>query len=189
MEFEIIKMDSYMAIYPRNVVLVTTIDNEGKPNIITLAWTMNVSFRPPIVAISIANTNRYSYKLLQQVEEYVINVPTKEIIKEVLFCGRNSGKDVNKFQATSLTPLPANKVKPPIIKECIGFIECQVIDKVKAGDHTVFFGKVLDCYVKKEYSLDNKGYDLNKTKLIYHLGRNDFTVNSSERIRIDEWWK
>ncbi|MFX1450884.1 MAG: flavin reductase family protein [Promethearchaeota archaeon] len=189
MEFEIRKIDSYMAIYPRNVVLVTTIDNKGKPNIITLAWTMNVSFRPPIVAISIANTKRYSYKLLQEVEEYVVNVPTREIIKEVLFCGRNSGKDVDKFKATKLTPLPANFVKPPIIKECVGFIECQVINKVKAGDHTVFFGKVLDCYVKKDYSLDKKGYDLNKTKLIYHLGKNDFTVNSSELMQIDEWWK
>ena len=179
MEFETIKLDSYRAIYPRNVVLVTTIDNKGKPNIITLAWTMNVSFKPPIVAISIANTNRHSYKLLQQVEEYVINVPTREIIKEVLFCGRNSGKNVDKFQATSLTPARANKVQPPIIKECVGFIECKVINKVKAGDHTVFFGRVLDCYIKKDFSIDNKGYDLNKIKLVYHLGGNDFTINSS----------
>ncbi len=189
MKFETRKIDSYRAIYPRNVVLVTTIDNEGKPNIITLAWTMNVSFKPPIVAISIANTNRHSYKLLHQVEEYVINVPTREIIKEVLFCGRNSGKNVDKFETTSLTPSRANKVRPPIIKECVGFLECQVINKVKAGDHTVFFGKVLDSYIKKEFSIEKNGYDLNKTKLIYHLGKNDFTINSSELIHIDEWWK
>ena len=86
MEFETVNLDSYRTIYPRHVVLVTTIDKEGNPNIITLAWTMNVSFRPPIVAISIANTKRYSYNLLNQVEEYVINVPTKDIIKDVLYC-------------------------------------------------------------------------------------------------------
>jgi len=91
-----------------------------------------------------------------------VNIPTREIIKEVLYCGRNSGKNVDKFKITKLTPLPANLVRPPIIKECVGFIECQVINKVKVGDHTVFFGKVLDCYVKKEYSLERKGYDLNK---------------------------
>lgn len=188
MEFEIRKMDAYKAIYPRQVVLVTTVDGEGKPNIITLAWTMAISFNPPIIAISVANTKRYSFKLLNQVEEYVVNVPTKEIVKEVFFCGRNSGRTIDKFQATSLTPLPAKNVRPPIIKECVGFLECKVIEKVKMGDHTVFFGKVLDSYVKKEYS-HKDGYDLEKTQLIYHLGRNEFTINSTECIQVEEWWK
>lgn len=189
MDFETYKMEANRAIDPRHTVLVTTIDTKGNPNIITLAWTMCVSFKPSIVAISIANRNRYSVELLQQIEEYVINVPTRDIIKEVVFCGRNSGRKVNKFKATSLTPLPAKQVQPPIIKECVGFLECKVIKKEKIGDHTVFFGEVLDCYVKKEFSIANKGYDLNKTELIYHLGGNDFTVNSSEYIHINEWWE
>ena len=188
MELKVLKIEAYKVIYPRHVVLVTTIDNKGKPNIITLAWTMNVSFKPPIIAISIANTNRYSFELLKQVEEFVVNVPTKEIIKEVLFCGRNSGKRIDKFKETSLTTGKSRSVRPPIIKECVGFVECRVIEKVKMGDHTVFFGKVLDCYVKKEYST-NRGYDLKKSELIYHLGGNDFTINSSERIHVDKWWK
>ncbi|MHA1299780.1 MAG: flavin reductase family protein, partial [Candidatus Helarchaeota archaeon] len=185
---ETIKMQAHRAIDPRHTVLVTTIDNEGKPNIITLAWTMCVSFKPSIVAISIAK-NRYSLKLLQQVEEFVINVPSREIIKEVLYCGRNSGKNVDKFKETSLTALPAKNVQPPIIKECVGFLECQVIKKEQVGDHTVFFGKVLNSYVKKEYSIEKKGYDLEKVQLIYHLGGNSFTVNSSEYIDVEEWWK
>lgn len=189
MELETRKMETHRAIYPRHTVLVTTIDTDGNPNIITLAWTMVVSFRPSIVAISIGNKNRYSSKLLEQVEEFVINVPTREIIKEVLYCGRNSGKNVDKFKETKLTPLPAKVVKPPIIKECVGFLECQVMKKEKVGDHMVYFGKVLESYVKKDFSIANKGYDLQKTKLIYHLGGDDFTINSSEYIHVDKWWK
>ncbi|MHA1376927.1 MAG: flavin reductase family protein [Candidatus Helarchaeota archaeon] len=188
MDFKTVNLQANRALDPRLTVLVTTVDGKGNPNIITLAWTMCVSFKPPIVAISIAN-NRYSLKLLQEIEEYVINVPPREIIKEVLYCGRNSGRNVNKFETTSLTSLPAKKVKPPIIKECVGFVECRVLKNDRVGDHTVCFGKVLDCYVKKEYSIENKGYDLEKVQLIYHLGGNSFTVNSSEYINIEKWWK
>ncbi|NHI93359.1 MAG: flavin reductase family protein [Candidatus Lokiarchaeota archaeon] len=183
MEFESRKVQPHRVIYPRQVILVTSISNEGKANIITLAWSSFISIKPPIMAICIANKGRYSKKLIEETYEFIINVPTAEIAKEVYFCGSNSGKLINKFIETGLTPVPAKKVKPPIIGECVGFMECRVIKSVMIGDHTVYFGEILDDYVKAEFTTKD-GYDLKKVKLLYHLGGNKFTTNAEEKIII-----
>ncbi|MCP8307620.1 MAG: flavin reductase family protein [archaeon] len=145
--------------YPRPMVLITCIDSSGKPNIIPVAWTMPISFNPPMVAISIALT-RYSHKLIKETREFVINIPTKELVKHIDYLGSVSGKDVDKFKASNLTALPAKKVKPPLIGECVAHIECELVSKLDTGDHTIFIGKVVAAQANEDafknyYDLDN----------------------------------
>jgi flavin reductase (DIM6/NTAB) family NADH-FMN oxidoreductase RutF len=80
---------AYRLLHPKIAVLLTCVDREGKANIITLAWTMPVSIEPPLVAVSIS-PRRHSHKMIEEAREFVINVHTKEIVKETLFCGRRS---------------------------------------------------------------------------------------------------
>lgn len=168
----------YRLMHPRLTVLVTSI-YKGKANIITLAWSMPVSMNPPMAAISVA-PERYSHGLIEKTKEFVINIPTEEIVKEVLFCGRHSGRDCDKFEKTGLTQVPAKKVKPPLIEECISHIECIVENTVTAGDHTIFIGKVVAASVAD--SLFDKKYDEKKVKLLYHLGGDDFVTTGTEKI-------
>ncbi len=161
----------YRLMHPRLTILVTCADEKGKPNIITLAWSTPVSLAPPMVGISIA-PGRYSHELIERSKEFVVNIPPIEIAKETLYCGRHSGREVDKFEKTGLTSSPAKKVKSPIIKECIAHLECAVKEEISIGDHTLFVGEVLAAYAS-EGAFDKK-YDIDNVRPLYHLGGDDF---------------
>jgi flavin reductase (DIM6/NTAB) family NADH-FMN oxidoreductase RutF len=164
---------SYRLLHPRLVVLVSCVDKGGKANAITLAWSMPVSINPPMVVMSIA-PKRYSHRLIEETKEFVINIPTMEIVQETLFCGRRSGRSYDKFKETRLTTLPAKMVKPPIIKECVAHLECKLEQQITAGDHTLFIGRVVTAYTDKEI-FDEK-FDIEKVKPVYHMGGDDFVT-------------
>jgi len=140
---------------------------------------MPASINPPIVVISIA-PRRYSHQLIEETKEFVINIPTMDIVQETLFCGRRSGRIYDKFKETRLTTLPAKMVKPPIIKECVAHLECKLEEQVTAGDHTLFIGRVLTAYADEEV-FDEK-FDVKKVKPIYHMGGNDFVTLAPEIV-------
>lgn len=169
-----IRLDSvYRLLYPRLIVLITSIDGSGKPNIIPVAWTMPTSFNPPLIAISIALT-RYSYKLIKDSREFVINIPTKKLVNIIDYLGSVSGKDVDKFKESKLTALPAKKVKPPLIGECAAHIECKVESTLNTGDHTIFVGKVVSAQANKDVFKNN--YDLRKVGVVLRHEKRYLTI-------------
>lgn len=176
MEVRKVRVDlssAYRLLHPRHVVLVSCIDGAGKANIITLAWSMPVSISPPLVAMSIA-PKRYSHQLIEETKEFVVNVPTMDIVKETLFCGRRSGRIYDKFKEARLTPLPAKMVQPPIVKECVAHLECKLHQQITVGDHTLFIGRVLTAYA--DDGVFDEKFDLKKVKPIYHMGGDDFAT-------------
>jgi flavin reductase (DIM6/NTAB) family NADH-FMN oxidoreductase RutF len=168
---------AYRLLHPMHTVLVSCVDKAGKPNIITLAWAMPTSINPPLVAISIAPT-RHSHTLIEETKEFVVNIPTMDILKETLFCGRVSGRRHDKFKEAALTPLPAKKVKPPAIKECIAHLECKLHSQFKTGDHTIFVGEVVEAYVDKEVFKEE--YNIEKARMIFHMGGDKFATLESK---------
>ncbi len=172
---------AYRLLHPRNVVIVSCIDKTGGANIVTLAWSMPTSSDPPLVAISVS-LRRYSHRLIEETKEFVVNVPTIEIARETLFCGRVSGRKHDKFKEAPLTALRAKKVQAPIIKECVAHLECKLVQKITTGDHTIFIGEVLAAHVN-EGVFDDK-FDISKVNPIYHLGGDDFATLSSEVVTL-----
>jgi len=164
---------AYRLLHPMHTVLVSCVGRSGKPNIITLAWAMPTSINPPLVAMSIA-PRRHSHVLIEEMKEFVVNIPTMNILKATLFCGRRSGRDYDKFKETGLTPLPARKVKPPIIKECVAHLECKLHNQFATGDHTIFVGEIVEAYADKEAFTDK--YNLKNARMIFHLGGNEFAT-------------
>lgn len=177
---EVSLSSAYRLLHPRNVVLVSCVDKAGKANVITLAWSMPVSISPPMLLIDVA-PKRYSHELIKETKEFVVNIPTMDIIKETLFCGRRTGRIHDKFKETRLTPLPAKMVRPPIIKECVAHLECKLHQQIAVGDHTVFVGEVLAAYVNEGVFLNRK-FDLEKVELIYHAGGADFATLTPEIV-------
>ena len=170
---EVNVLSSCRLLHPMHTVLVSCIDKDGKPNIITLAWAMPTSTNPPLVAVSI-RPKRHSHALIKKTKEFVVNIPPMEMLKETLFCGKRSGRDCDKFKEANLTPLQAKKVKPPIIKECIAHLECKLYSQFTTGDHTIFVGEIVEAYANKGVFTDK--YDLEKARMIFHLGGNDFAT-------------
>ncbi|NQT09459.1 flavin reductase family protein, partial [Candidatus Bathyarchaeota archaeon] len=109
-----------------NVVMATVVGNDGKPNIITLGMYMPISIDPPLVCIGVA-PRRYSHTLLEENGEFVINTPSIDLEEQMHYCGIKSGRDVDKWAETGLTPMPSLKVKPPRIEECFSHLECRVV--------------------------------------------------------------
>jgi len=177
-KIEMSPSNAWRLLHPMHTVLVTCGEAE-KANIITLAWAMPTSINPPLVAISV-RPNRYSYKLITETQEFVVNIPTMEIVKETLFCGRRSGKDYDKFKETKLTLNPAKSVKTPIIKECVAHLECKLEQTVTTGDHDILVGEVVEAYAQKDCFKEE--FDIKKAKLIYHLGGSKFTTLSTEIV-------
>jgi len=103
-------------LHPKLVVLVTCINPlKGTSNIITLAWATPISCHPPLLLMGIA-PKRYSHELIAGPKEFVVNIPTMDIVKETLFCGRRTGRIHDKFAETGLTPLPAKMIRPRQIR-------------------------------------------------------------------------
>jgi len=144
---------AYRLIHPMHTVLVSCAGKNRKSNIITLAWVMPTSINPPLVAVSIA-PRRHSYKLIEETKEFVVNIPTMDILKETLFCGRKSGKILNKFKETGLTASRSRKIRTPIIRECVAHLECKLHSQFKTGDHTIFIGEIVEAYADKEAFTD-----------------------------------
>ena len=102
-----------------------------------------------MVAISVGLT-RYSHKLISESGEFVLAFPSEGMEDALLFCGTHSGRDVDKFRATGLTPVKAKYVKPPLIAEATVNMECRVVGSIRTGDHTIFVGEILAAYVSDE---------------------------------------
>ena len=166
-----ISVKPFRPVYPSPAALITSVSSDNKTNIITLAEVYNLSVSKPVIAgISIAKP-RYSHKLISESLEYVLNLPTTQILEKVDRCGTISGRDVDKFAEVGLTPIPASKVKPPLIAECPINLECKVIGIQEIGDHDMFIGEVIVEHVDEEVLDENGRIQVEKLNgLCYVLG-------------------
>lgn len=164
---------AYRLLHPMHVIIASCIGKTGKPNAITLSWAMPVSNQPPLVAICIS-PKRHSHTLIEESQEFIINIPTLEQLQATLACGTFSGRSFDKFKKAGFTPIPARKVKAPAIKECIAHIECSVESQIPAGDHTIFVGKILAAYANP--GIFTEKFNLEAARLLYTAGGNNFVV-------------
>jgi flavin reductase (DIM6/NTAB) family NADH-FMN oxidoreductase RutF len=172
---------SMYLLHPYNTTLVTSKTSDGKNNIMSVAWIIPVSVNPPLLAMSI-RPNRYSYEIIKETKEFVVNIPTFDMAKAITFCGRRTGRQFNKFKETQLTPRKARTVKAPIIEECVAHLECKLWKTIKTGDHDLFLGEILAAYVKAGYF--SKTWDVTKYRPAQHTGLEYFTTCSLETIEI-----
>ncbi len=149
-------------LFPIPAVMVSCKGPSGKANIVTIAWTGVMNSDPPLLYIGLRPEGRHSYGIIKESMEYVINIPGARQAKLVDYCGMVSGKDVDKFEAAGLTPVPASQVQAPLIAECPVNIECRVTQVLPLGSHDVFIGEVLAVHYNEDV-LDEKGRpDLDK---------------------------
>lgn len=158
----------FVALRPVPVVLVSCGHGE-QANIITIAWTGILCSNPPQVGIGV-QPSRHSHRLIQETGEFVVNVPGEGLLNEVEYCGFVSGREVDKFAARGLTPVPGSAVQTPIIAECPINIECRLVHTLPLGSHDLFIGQVVAVQISQEV-LDERGrVDNGKLKPILFTG-------------------
>lgn len=160
-------------LHPFNSTLITSRGKNGETNVLAIAWIIPVSVDPSLLAFSI-RPQRHSYHLIREGGEFVVNIPTRELVESVLICGRLSGKRLDKFLRASLTKGDARKVAVPIIEECIAHIECKVENIIQIGDHDLIVGRVVAAYATADYFV--RTWDMKKFHPCLHVGMNIFTT-------------
>lgn len=152
-------------VYPAPAVMVSVADKAGNTNIITAAWTGNICSDPAMTYVSV-RPERFSYHMIEETQCFVINLTTKGLAKTTDYCGVRSGRNVNKWKETGLTPEKADHIPAPLIGESPVNIECQVVNHLDLGSHTMFIAKVLAVHVEEAY-MDEKGkFDLTAAGLM-----------------------
>ena len=155
-------------VYPVPAVMVTAADREGKSNIITIAWTGTVCTNPPMAYISV-RPERYSYGMLKETGEFVINLTTEKLVRATDYCGVKSGRDTDKWKETGLTPIPAQEVNVPLIKESPVNIECRVSEIRELGSHHMFLARVVAVDVDEAYLNEQGRFELQKAAPIVYF--------------------
>jgi flavin reductase (DIM6/NTAB) family NADH-FMN oxidoreductase RutF len=150
--------------YPEQLVLVTCVDTNGRPNVMTAGWTMFCSGNPPMVAVAIGKT-RYTHDQILASKEFVLAMPAEGMKEAVVLCGTRSGRDTDKFKEAKLTPLAGLQVKAPLVDECVVNLECRLEGTLETGSHTIFAGRVVQAWVTGAQP---------EPKRLYNLGKREF---------------
>lgn len=157
-------------LYPLPAVMVSVTDGKGNDNIITVAWAGTVCTNPPMVSISVRPT-RYSYEMIRNTGEFVINLTTEKLAYATDYCGVRSGRDVDKFKELKLTKEKADFVKAPMIGESPVSIECKVREVKELGSHHMFLAEVVSVHADEAYMDKNNKFQLNQSHpLVYSHG-------------------
>ena len=150
--------------YPIPAVLVSCGDMKNS-NLITVAWTGIINSKPPLIYISV-RPERYSYNIIKENKEFVINLTTKDLAYATDWCGVRSGAQFDKFKEMKLTKEKAKFVKCPLVKESPVSIECKVIEEKNNGSHTMFLAEILPIDADEKYIDENGAFDISKCDLI-----------------------
>jgi len=166
-------------IHPMPAFLITCAGKDGQPNAIAIAWLTPVSVNPPLLAFAI-RPQRYSYELLQENPAFVVNAMAYAQAVDVLFCGRYTGRNVDKFATANLTPVDAQAVNAPAIAEALAHVECEVEAEYEAGDHIIVVGRVVAASANADVMMDDAHRDIVAAPPLLHLGGDRFTTTSGE---------
>jgi len=161
-------------VYPTPVLVVGTYDKAGKPNVMTASWGGICCSQPPCVAVSLRKAT-YTYSNILERKAFTISIPSEEHVKQVDYFGLVSGRTMDKFAATKLTPVKSKLVDAPYVKEFPVVLECQLVHVFELGVHTQFVGEVLDAKVEESALGMGTSVDLKKIKpLIFVPDNQDY---------------
>lgn len=163
---------------PVPAVMVSVTDKDGRSNIITVAWAGTVCTNPPMVSISV-RPSRYSYKMIEDTGEFVINLTNESLVKACDYCGVVSGRDVDKFKKTGLTPIPMEHVRAMGIGESPVNMECRVTEKRELGSHTMFIAEVVGVTVDDSYMDETGKFHINESGLVMYSHGEYFTLGKN----------
>ena len=158
-------------LYPVPAVLVSAADKDGNSNLITVAWAGTICSDPPMLSISV-RPERYSYHMIRETGEFVVNLTTEELVRAVDFCGVKSGRDTDKWKETGLTPEKASVVHGPLGRQSPVKLECRVLRVDELGSHHMFIAQVVAVDVDEKYMDEKDQFHLSAAKpLAYSHGR------------------
>ncbi len=162
-------------LYPLPAVLVSCGDIEKESNLLTVAWAGTVCTNPPMVSISV-RPERYSYQMIKDSGEFVINLTTEKLVYAADFCGVRSGREIDKWKECRLTKLAADTVRCPLVAESPVNIECRVTKVEELGSHHLFLARVTAVHADGQFMDEQNRFHLNKSGLVAYSHGSYFSL-------------
>ena len=159
---------------PCPVWVIGSYDAAGKPNVMTASWAAICCSQPPMVTVSLRKAT-YTYGSIMESKAFTVNIPSEEFVSAAAYFGSVSGRDVDKFAASGLTPVKSALVNAPYIKEFPLVLECKLVQTVELGLHTMFIGEIVDVKAVESILGANGMPDVAKLKpFVFAPGNADF---------------
>lgn len=157
-------------------VTLLTAQYRGQKNVMPAGWVIPVSSNPPLVVVAV-HPSRHTYGLIAKSGQFVLNVPGRPLAEKVKRAGETTGGEVDKFLTIGLTPYEGAEVRAPLIAECIGHLECGVVERFSTGDHDLFVGEIVAASAE-EAAFDGEKWTLvdEEVKPLQHLGGSFYAV-------------
>lgn len=165
---------SLRMILPGVVGLVTT-EYRGRYNVSAISWMSPVGREPPLLAMSV-HPSTLTHDMVKRSGEFVVNIPNRDVINQVVTCGRLSGNDQDKFERTGLEMVEASVIRAPWIAQCIGHLECSVVNLFQPGDHSIFIAEIIAAWAEEGAFDDGWLLQGRELKPLHHLGATFFGV-------------
>lgn len=169
---------------PGPLVLVTSL-YRTQPNVMTAGWVLPLGFDPPRLGLAI-HPSRLTHEFISRSEMFALNVPTLDLLSAVHRCGMESGRDLDKFLTTGLTPADAFEIEAPLIEECVAHIECGLVERLTLADHDLFVGEVLAASAAEELFTDQWLLDA-EPNLLHHIAGDQYAgLSKAYQARLDD---
>ncbi|MGH2531986.1 MAG: flavin reductase family protein [Thermomicrobiales bacterium] len=177
--------DALRLLAPGPVTLVTTIYRD-QPNVMTAGWFLPLSLEPTLIGVAV-QPSRLTHEFITRTESFAINIPNVDLMSVVHLCGMTSGREKDKFQETGLTPADASEIDAPLIEQCVGHIECGVVDRMTCGDHDLFVARVLAVQAVDEAFSSFWDVESDAGSLLHHLGADRYAgLGKAYRVAPEE---
>lgn len=165
---EVAPRDAIRMIAPGPVTLIST-SYRDQPNLMTASWLQPLSLTPTLIGVAV-QPSRLTHEFITKSEGFVVNIPNLDLLAAVQLCGVVSGREKDKWAAAGLNPVESAIVEAPFVAECVGHIECNVIDRVSWGDHDLFVGQILAASADDEAFSQIWDVASDAGQLLHHLG-------------------
>jgi len=152
-------------IFPTPVWCVGSYGENGEPNVMTISWGGICCSKPPCVTISLRKAT-YTYSNIMRRRAYTLSVPSEQYAREADFFGMASGREIDKFKETGLTPARSPLVDAPYVGEFPMILECKVVHHYEIGLHTQFVGEIRDVKVEESMLADDGHPDIGEIRPI-----------------------
>lgn len=164
----------YYILHPRPAYLIVVRKPNGGYNVMAASWVSPISEDPPLVALAI-DKESYTHELIKETREFTINFVGEEHIDLVYKAGILSGRNTDKWSLLGLEPVQSKIISVPGIRDCCGFLECQLEKIVDAGECSLFIARIVASHVKSDL-YTKYGWNLKKAKILLHLRGRAFVL-------------
>jgi flavin reductase (DIM6/NTAB) family NADH-FMN oxidoreductase RutF len=163
-------------------IALVTARQKNKADVMVAAWVTNVSNDPPMVALAVYPA-RFTHELIEKSGQFALNIPPRPLAEKVKKIGETSGEETDKFLANKLNLYEGKQVNAPLIAECVGHLECGVVETIRAGNHTLFLAEIVAASAD-ELAFDGEHWTLadESVKPLHHLGGNVYALLDSSFV-------